>query len=211
MLARHARRPPANTRGPPPELDGRRKWNADAGGTPSARRRDHPRCSPAALRGLAGGPRTCRPTGRAIQHGRDAPADRPHRRRRASNCFPVGIGRSLRPSRNPSVTRRSAVHRVRRRRLRPRIGADRRPSWPVQRRRARRRHRLSPDRSLIRVPEPTPEKQPLPPGSDRKSTCLNSSHVRISYAVFCLKKKKKKYNKNPLKKKKNKSNTATKK
>src|SRR5436305_6447837 len=30
-----------------------------------------------------------------------------------------------------------------------------------------------------------------PPGySDRKSTRLNSSHVRISYAVFCLKKKK---------------------
>src|SRR5436305_11036631 len=27
--------------------------------------------------------------------------------------------------------------------------------------------------------------------ADRKSTCLNSSHVRISYAVFCLKKKKK--------------------
>src|SRR6266498_5259359 len=27
---------------------------------------------------------------------------------------------------------------------------------------------------------------------DRKSTCLNSSHVRISYAVFCLKKKNKK-------------------
>src|SRR3989442_10233606 len=34
-----------------------------------------------------------------------------------------------------------------------------------------------------------------PPGSqDRKSTRLNSSHVRISYAVFCLKKKKKNYN-----------------
>src|SRR5215813_12776477 len=30
-------------------------------------------------------------------------------------------------------------------------------------------------------------------GSDRKSTRLNSSHVRISYAVFCLKKKKIKY------------------
>src|SRR5438067_7848065 len=30
------------------------------------------------------------------------------------------------------------------------------------------------------------------PGSDRKSTRLNSSHVSISYAVFCLKKKKKK-------------------
>src|SRR5690554_7171480 len=28
--------------------------------------------------------------------------------------------------------------------------------------------------------------------ADRKSTRLNSSHVRISYAVFCLKKKKKK-------------------
>src|SRR5690606_40549878 len=27
---------------------------------------------------------------------------------------------------------------------------------------------------------------------DRKSTRLNSSHVKISYAVFCLKKKKKK-------------------
>src|SRR5688572_31568341 len=26
---------------------------------------------------------------------------------------------------------------------------------------------------------------------DRKSTCLNSSHSQISYAVFCLKKKKK--------------------
>src|SRR5207249_6061437 len=29
-------------------------------------------------------------------------------------------------------------------------------------------------------------------GRDRKSTRLNSSHVSISYAVFCLKKKKKK-------------------
>src|SRR5207249_10368476 len=29
---------------------------------------------------------------------------------------------------------------------------------------------------------------------DRKSTRLNSSHVSISYAVFCLKKKKKRYN-----------------
>src|SRR3989442_2639364 len=28
---------------------------------------------------------------------------------------------------------------------------------------------------------------------DRKSTRLNSSHVRISYAVFCLKKKKNKF------------------
>src|SRR5688572_31808008 len=32
----------------------------------------------------------------------------------------------------------------------------------------------------------------LPFGLDRKSTRLNSSHSQISYAVFCLKKKKKK-------------------
>src|SRR3712207_7202221 len=32
---------------------------------------------------------------------------------------------------------------------------------------------------------------PVPPGwADRKSTRLNSSHANISYAVFCLKKKK---------------------
>src|SRR2546422_1986275 len=33
---------------------------------------------------------------------------------------------------------------------------------------------------------------------DRKSTRLNSSHGYISYAVFCLKKKKKKYTTNVL-------------
>src|SRR3989454_1754076 len=31
--------------------------------------------------------------------------------------------------------------------------------------------------------------RPWPPASDRKSTRLNSSHLVISYAVFCLKKK----------------------
>src|SRR5690349_23139443 len=36
-----------------------------------------------------------------------------------------------------------------------------------------------------RTPPPTPRR-------DRKSTRLNSSHVEISYAVFCLKKKKNK-------------------
>src|SRR5207249_9901126 len=34
----------------------------------------------------------------------------------------------------------------------------------------------------------------FPSRVDRKSTRLNSSHVSISYAVFCLKKKKKKKN-----------------
>src|ERR1039457_7555139 len=33
--------------------------------------------------------------------------------------------------------------------------------------------------------------RPWPIGLDRKSTRLNSSHLVISYAVFCLKKKKK--------------------
>src|SRR5215217_8305150 len=42
--------------------------------------------------------------------------------------------------------------------------------------------------------------------SDRKSTRLNSSHANISYAVFCLKKKKK-YNKIQLNKKKKKKKT----
>src|SRR5579883_3541426 len=41
-------------------------------------------------------------------------------------------------------------------------------------------------------------------GADRKSTRLNSSHVKISYAVFCLKKKKKKKTRFLMKKKKKK-------
>src|SRR5690242_20833651 len=36
-------------------------------------------------------------------------------------------------------------------------------------------------------------------GADRKSTRLNSSHMSISYAVFCLKKKKKKIKSNRIK------------
>src|SRR5437868_7927267 len=43
-------------------------------------------------------------------------------------------------------------------------------------------------------------------GQDRKSTRLNSSHVSISYAVFCLKKKKTK----KIKKKKKTNITITK-
>src|SRR3712207_8397974 len=38
----------------------------------------------------------------------------------------------------------------------------------------------------LRRPDPRPVR-----GRDRKSTRLNSSHANISYAVFCLKKKKK--------------------
>src|SRR3712207_7142758 len=35
-------------------------------------------------------------------------------------------------------------------------------------------------------------------GADRKSTRLNSSHANISYAVFCLKKKKMSYSISPI-------------
>src|SRR5690606_41882918 len=41
-------------------------------------------------------------------------------------------------------------------------------------------------------PAPLDFRWSLAPGADRKSTRLNSSHVKISYAVFCLKKKKQK-------------------
>src|SRR5437773_7299983 len=44
---------------------------------------------------------------------------------------------------------------------------------------------------------------------DRKSTRLNSSHITISYAVFCLKKKKKKKTKKVKKTKKNTTNKDT--
>src|SRR5438876_6654477 len=40
------------------------------------------------------------------------------------------------------------------------------------------------------VAPPPPTAPPSEPPKDRKSTRLNSSHPSISYAVFCLKKKK---------------------
>src|SRR3712207_7930717 len=40
------------------------------------------------------------------------------------------------------------------------------------------------------VPQRRRSAAPRPAGRDRKSTRLNSSHANISYAVFCLKKKK---------------------
>src|SRR3989442_10567958 len=63
------------------------------------------------------------------------------------------------------------------------------------------RSTLFPYTTLFRSIVVTPRKDPLlrnrknddaTTEADRKSTRLNSSHVRISYAVFCLKKKKKK-------------------
>src|SRR5262245_63899885 len=66
-----------------------------------------------------------------------------------------------------------------------RVGADRR-------RRGRGLERR--DRGTARLaarPDPPGPAGPREQG-DRKSTRLNSSHLGISYAVFCLKKKKKK-------------------
>src|SRR2546426_5684599 len=51
---------------------------------------------------------------------------------------------------------------------------------PLGRRTADARHR------------PRARREPRAADADRKSTRLNSSHLVISYAVFCLKKKKKK-------------------
>src|SRR3712207_7559809 len=57
--------------------------------------------------------------------------------------------------------------------------------------RAQDRH---PDRERDQQQEPVDDRLadhlPQRPGPDRKSTRLNSSHANISYAVFCLKKKK---------------------
>src|SRR5688572_32256569 len=70
-----------------------------------------------------------------------------------------------------------------------------RSAHPPQRPDARRRLGPVPDRTGLggrrprrdegRIPRSHPERR------DRKSTRLNSSHSQISYAVFCLKKKKK--------------------
>src|SRR5690606_40180973 len=56
---------------------------------------------------------------------------------------------------------------------------------------------LSTDMALVDGNLPINPETNKPGSLDRKSTRLNSSHVKISYAVFCLKKKKKnKKNKN---------------
>src|SRR5438876_6177243 len=54
-----------------------------------------------------------------------------------------------------------------------------------------RRSRARSDRGLGRGEEPRRAEKPArdAPRPDRKSTRLNSSHPSISYAVFCLKKK----------------------
>src|SRR5439155_24716831 len=67
----------------------------------------------------------------------------------------------------------------------------------ARRRRGLRRGSLEPARALGRNADGVHDRRRAdhaglarPQSSDRKSTRLNSSHVAISYAVFCLKKKK---------------------
>src|SRR5476649_2644377 len=48
----------------------------------------------------------------------------------------------------------------------------------------------SPDTLMAGVVRPSSRLSPMMLARDRKSTRLNSSHTVISYAVFCLKKKK---------------------
>src|SRR5690606_40055352 len=69
--------------------------------------------------------------------------------------------------------------------------------WPADgpaRERADRTGQRVGDGMAADAPRPQGRRCAHPPGRagarDRKSTRLNSSHVKISYAVFCLKKKK---------------------
>src|SRR5256885_12901262 len=74
--------------------------------------------------------------------------------------------------------------------FRSRAPHRRAPSRLVVRRRAGRRGPSRSTTSLRPTPSPPPA-APLHGPRDRKSTRLNSSHLVISYAVFCLKKKNK--------------------
>src|SRR3712207_6854925 len=58
------------------------------------------------------------------------------------------------------------------------------------------RGQLSPALSELQPHYSTCQRPSVPSPLDRKSTRLNSSHANISYAVFCLKKKKQKTNNN---------------
>src|SRR5690625_3747440 len=93
------------------------------------------------------------------------------------------------------VTCRSATLSDCREPLGSRASADPRLSGPLDEESAvqpRRRPVYPPASSPLSRPRASSPAAPHPPrpSRDRKSTRLNSSHVAISYAVFCLKKKK---------------------
>src|SRR5690625_2288194 len=75
-------------------------------------------------------------------------------------------------------------------RMLARIEADARERWPLEETLIIHRYgRLEPGDRIVLVARLQPT---VAMDEDRKSTRLNSSHVAISYAVFCLKKKNKK-------------------
>src|SRR5947209_12335294 len=61
---------------------------------------------------------------------------------------------------------------------------------PIWRKHCRREPLFACDKWIFEGADDLPTDAPVS-GGDRKSTRLNSSHANISYAVFCLKKKKK--------------------
>src|SRR2546422_5119166 len=69
------------------------------------------------------------------------------------------------------------------------------PIWCPPRASSRRSRKCAPDARDHSIADQIPlelqRSQPVRERGDRKSTRLNSSHGYISYAVFCLKKKKK--------------------
>src|SRR5690606_40273372 len=114
---------------------------------------------------------------------------------RGSPDRPARTGRT-RPARTGSVRRQRVPHVVRHA---PRasgvalpheevLAAEGRPGLAVLRRRAL---VVAPVVGEV-APDVELDRRRSVVGEDRKSTRLNSSHVKISYAVFCLKKKKKK-------------------
>src|SRR5205814_10673951 len=88
-----------------------------------------------------------------------------------------------RPHLHPFPTRRSSDLHPQPHRSHFARRSERRPHLRPPRRRTRRPRLLFPQHKC--------RHQRADSGPDRKSTRLNSSHLGISYAVFCLKKKKK--------------------
>src|SRR3712207_8865998 len=93
-----------------------------------------------------------------------------------------------RPPRSTLFPYTTLFRSARARRPAARRGADR-----LRRRAARRR--AAPGRAPPAAAGLPDVLEGVGPGRDRKSTRLNSSHANISYAVFCLKKKKNKNDK----------------
>src|SRR3989442_4223289 len=100
------------------------------------------------------------------------------RRPPRSTLFPYTTLFRSRSSRDPLRSSPSRRRRGRRPRLRPEVPETVQVIEPAT------------EAVLEEVPRATPDDVDA---ADRKSTRLNSSHVRTSYAVFCLKKTERRY------------------